>query len=314
MKRLVKYQQLVTVPAKSAPQSVASIASEKSECEHCGKHHGEDLCSTKARRCLKCGSLDHRIRECSKLKTFVPRGVPVAARPQAPARVYALARDDANDITTDDAVAGMRDILREHRGCAMIDGGLAMELEANDADLNDPLWSAKCLVDSPHLIRKVHLDYLEADDVHISSSLAVPPKKRSILIAASVGSYGAYLVDGSEYSGDYETGADLIAFETIPNKLEAQAYAELLEENDIKIPAWFSFNSKDGINVVSGDSMLECISIADSCRKVAAVGINCTPPTFIHGFLLSISKAGVAGQRLISSEPFAETLDRQCAV
>nr|DAD24545.1 TPA_asm: hypothetical protein HUJ06_026009 [Nelumbo nucifera] len=69
-----------------------------------------------------------------------------------------------------------------------------------------------------------------------------------------------------------ESGADLIAFETIPNKLEAQAYAELLERDDIKIPAWFSFNSKDGVNVVTGDSFLECASVADSCKKV--VGWN----------------------------------------
>ncbi|XP_048232855.1 homocysteine S-methyltransferase 2 isoform X2 [Ricinus communis] len=136
-------------------------------------------------------------------------------------------------------------------------------------------------------------------------------KKRPILVAASVGSYGAYLADGSEYSGDYgeavtlgtlkdfhrrrvqvlaEAGADLIAFETVPNRVEAQAYAELLEEEDIKVPAWFSFNSKDGINVVSGDSLLECASIAESCRKVIAVGINCTPPSFIHGLILSIKK------------------------
>lgn len=67
-----------------------------------------------------------------------------------------------------------------------------------------------------------------------------------------------------------------------------QAYAELLEEEDIKIPAWFSFSSKDGINVVSGDSMTECASIADSCKHVVAVGINCTPPRFIHGLIQSI--------------------------
>ncbi|CAL5415130.1 unnamed protein product [Camellia sinensis] len=63
------------------------------------------------------------------------------------------------------------------------------------------------------------------------------------LVAASIGSYGAYLADGSEYSGCYgpnvdldklkdfhrcrlqvlvEAGPDLLAFETIPNKLEAQ--------------------------------------------------------------------------------------------
>lgn len=69
-----------------------------------------------------------------------------------------------------------------------------------------------------------------------------------------------------------------------------QAYAELLEEEETNIPAWFSFNSKDGINVVSGDSILECASIADSCKRAVAVGINCTPPRFIHGLVLAIQK------------------------
>lgn len=69
-----------------------------------------------------------------------------------------------------------------------------------------------------------------------------------------------------------------------------QAYAELLEEEDINIPAWFSFNSKDGINVVSGDSLLECASIAESSKQVVAVGINCTPPRFIHDLILAIKK------------------------
>lgn len=68
-----------------------------------------------------------------------------------------------------------------------------------------------------------------------------------------------------------------------------QAYAELLEEG-IDIPAWFSFSSKDGINVASGDSITECASIADSCKQVIAVGINCTPPRLIHGLISSIRK------------------------
>ncbi|XP_042441348.1 homocysteine S-methyltransferase 2-like, partial [Zingiber officinale] len=87
-----------------------------------------------------------------------------------------------------------------------------------------------------------------------------------------------------------EAGADIIAFETIPNKLEAQAYVELLLECDTKIPAWFFFTSKDGINVVSGDSMAECVSLAYSCNKVVAIGINCTTPRFIHNLILSIKK------------------------
>lgn len=242
----------------------------------------------------------------------------------------------------------MRDFLEKSGGCAVIDGGLATELEANGADLNDPLWSAKCLVSSSDLIRKVHLDYLEAGaniiisasyqgtiqgfeskgfsreeseallrkSVEIAREARDVFRKRSskqhpILVAASVGSYGAYLADGSEYTGDYgksvtlgtlkdfhrrrvqvlaESGADLIAFETTPNKLETQAYAELLEEENLNIPAWFSFNSKDGVHVVSGDSLTECAAIADSCKKVVALGINCTPPRFIHNLVLSIKK------------------------
>ncbi|RAL45137.1 hypothetical protein DM860_015543 [Cuscuta australis] len=256
----------------------------------------------------------------------------------------------------------MADFLQKSGGVGVVDGGLATELERHGANLNDPLWSAKCLLDSPHLIRAVHLDYLEAGaGIIISASYQATIqgfmakgfsqdeseallkksveiacearnlynkkcresssdyttagkvlKNRPILVAASVGSYGAYLADGSEYSGDYgdvinvkflkdfhrrrvqllaDAGADIMAFETVPNKIEAQAFVELLDEEDIKIPAWLSFNSKDGINVVSGDSLLECATIADSCKTVVAVGINCTPPRFISNLILSLNKA-----------------------
>lgn len=49
----------------------------------------------------------------------------------------------------------MTDLLRRCGGYAVIDGGLATELERHGADLNDPLWSAKCLMTSPQLIRRV---------------------------------------------------------------------------------------------------------------------------------------------------------------
>ncbi|KAK1313665.1 Homocysteine S-methyltransferase 2 [Acorus calamus] len=278
--------------------------------------------------------------------------------------------------TTTSSADVMSDLLRECGGCAVIDGGLATELERNGADLNDPLWSAKCLISSPHLIRKVHLDYLEAGanilitasyqatiqgfeskgisreesenllrksaeiacearDIFLErctkgcySGTGGAPKNHPVLVAASIGSYGAYLADGSEYSGEYgeavtlailkdfhrrrvqvlaESGVDIIAFETIPNKIEAQAYIELLEENDIKIPAWLSFNSKDGVNVVSGDSLHECALIAESCNKVVAVGINCTPPRFIHGLITSVQK--VTSKPIIIYPNSGETYD-----
>ncbi|KAM7280202.1 hypothetical protein ACFE04_007336 [Oxalis oulophora] len=255
----------------------------------------------------------------------------------------------------------MSDFLLDCGGYAVVDGGLATELERHGADLNDPLWSAKCLMESPHLITRVHLDYLNAGaNIIISASyqatiqgfqarglsvdtaeallkrsveLATQARHtfyeesakassdtpligtnllRPILVAASVGSYGAYLANGSEYTGDYgedvtietlkdfhrrrvqilaNSGADLIAFETIPNQLETEACAKLLEEEGINIPAWFSFSCLDGCSVASGESILKCTSIADSCNQVVAVGINCTSPRFIERLIRSIKKA-----------------------
>lgn len=58
----------------------------------------------------------------------------------------------------------------------------------------------------------------------------------------------------------------------------------------MKISGWFSFNSNDGVNVVSGDSIKECVAIAEACETVVAVGINCTSPRFIEGLVLEIAK------------------------
>ncbi|KAL0327002.1 UNVERIFIED_CONTAM: Homocysteine S-methyltransferase 1 [Sesamum angustifolium] len=127
------------------------------------------------------------------------------------------------------------------------------------------------------------------------------------LVAASIGSYGAYLADGSEYSGNYgltvtleklkdfhrrrlqvlvEARPDLLAFETIPNKLEAQVYivyrlVELLDEENVEIPSWICFSSVDGKNAPSGERFEECLDIINKSSKVFAVGINCAPPHFV---------------------------------
>src|SRR5215467_13419605 len=54
------------------------------------------------------------------------------------------------------------DELLAQNGVVILDGGLATELERRGADLRDPLWSAKLLIDAPDLIRQVHLDYYRA--------------------------------------------------------------------------------------------------------------------------------------------------------
>ncbi|KAE9605692.1 hypothetical protein Lal_00024477 [Lupinus albus] len=242
----------------------------------------------------------------------------------------------------------LQDLIDNVGGCAVIDGGFATQLERHGASINDPLWSAICLMKESHLIKKVHLEYLEAGaNILVTSSYqaTIPgflskgmtieeaelllnrsvkvaveardsywdltktnPENKHIkaLVAASIGSYGAYLADGSEYSGCYgpdvsleylkdfhrrrlqvlvEAGPDMIAFETIPNKLEARAYVELLEEENVKIPSWISFTTIDGENVPSGDSFENCIEVVNKSNRVVAVGINCAPPHFIGNII-----------------------------
>src|ERR1700733_9143293 len=114
-------------------------------------------------------------------------------------------------------------------GPVILDGGLATELERRGADLRDPLWSAKLLLDDPGLIRQVHEAYVAAGaDVVTTAtyqlsfegfkqrgldreqtlaavrlSVRLAREARPKCVAASVGPYGAFLADGSEYRGDY---------------------------------------------------------------------------------------------------------------
>lgn len=72
--------------------------------------------------------------------------------------------------------------MSEEDGVAILDGGLATELENRGADLTDSLWSAKCLLENPGLVRQVHLDYFRAGaDIVTSCSYQV----RTCLVSLS---------------------------------------------------------------------------------------------------------------------------------
>ena len=126
------------------------------------------------------------------------------------------------------------------RGYVLLDGALATELERHGADLNDPLWSAKLLIEAPDAIETVNTDYLRAGaDVATTATyqatfegfagrgidaveaerlfrLAVDISRRACdrngrgLVVASIGCYGAFLHDGSEYRGDYGLSRDAL--------------------------------------------------------------------------------------------------------
>ena len=226
-------------------------------------------------------------------------------------------------------------------GFLILDGGLATELEARGADLRDPLWSARALVEQPDLIRAVHLDYLragadvittasyqashrglaargltaaEADRVlQRSVDLAIEARAEWLetegrdrpvpLIAASIGPYGAYLHDGSEYRGNYglsaaelsafhrdrvavlaASGADLLAFETIPCRIEAEVLVELAEEAGVRA-AWLAFSCRDDERIADGDRFADALTGLRGAPSLTSVGLNCTAPRFVSSLL-----------------------------
>lgn len=228
----------------------------------------------------------------------------------------------------------------------MLDGGLASELEFRGATLDDALWSARVLLESADRIRHLHFDYFQAGaDVAIGASYQatyeglaqkgltkadsdwvfqnsivlaqeardqfkqeVGEKENRLppVVAASIGPYGAFLADGSEYRGDYGLSKqalvqfhrarlkkllsfqpDLLAIETIPCLVEAEAIIELLQETPTKT-AYLSFSCRDGQSLSSGEPFAAAVDLALSCPQLIAVGINCTAPELISPLLKSV--------------------------
>jgi len=242
------------------------------------------------------------------------------------------------------------------RGLVVLDGALATELERRGADLRDPLWSARLLIEQPELIRAVHDAYFAAGaDVAITATyqatfegfarrgidaagaevlfkraVSIATESRDAfwaetgnrrgrarpLVAASVGPYGAFLNDGSEYRGDYaldeealvawhqprfdllaRSGADLLACETIPCAEEARALLRCLEAHP-EVRAWISFSARDQTCISNGEAFAPVAAETGAHAQVVAIGVNCTPPQYIAP-LVRAARAVTAAQIVV---------------
>jgi len=227
----------------------------------------------------------------------------------------------------------------------ILDGGMSNVLEDQGCDLNHKLWSAKIIETHPQAIVNCHLSYLEAGANCITTagyqatvkgfmelgygltaakqlvlrSVELAEKARSefltnsivkdsIYIAASMGPYGAYLADGSEYRGAYTisekelasfhleqikildaSNADFLAFETIPSLVEIKALSGLLI--DTVKPAWVSFSCKDDLYLNDGEKISEAAKILANHPSVFAIGVNCTAPKHITSIIQTLKNS-----------------------
>ncbi len=224
----------------------------------------------------------------------------------------------------------------------VVDGGMASELEFLGADISGPLWSAHVLEDAPEKIVAVHRAYLQAcADVLLTASYQVSRRgfaefglaperadkallrsvelacaaraefpQRPVMVAASLGPYGAALHNGAEYHGNYsctfaelvrfhaeriavlaDSDADLLAFETLPSLEEARAIGEALKPWP-NLAAWFTFTCPASRAAIQqgahGEALRACATLAASFPQTVAVGVNCTQPVWIPSLIAEL--------------------------
>ncbi len=216
-------------------------------------------------------------------------------------------------------------------GPVVLDGGLSTELEARGHGVTGALWSARLLRDEPAAIRDVHAAFaaagaqvattasyqatvpgFAADGISTDEALALITRSVQLAregapsswVAGSVGPYGAYLADGSEYTGGYvddvsvaelrafhrprlqalaAAGADVLACETLPAAAEVEAL--LAEITALDVPAWFSVSAVTGTDGVArtrrGELLSDVLGMVRGVDQVVAVGVNCTDPAAV---------------------------------
>ena len=228
------------------------------------------------------------------------------------------------------------------RGLHVIDGGLATELEYTGARIDGPLWSAHVLEDEPEKLLAVHRAYIQAGaeciatcsyqvsrmgyaevgltaeqadaallrSVELARSVVGEFPDRRVLVAGSLGPYGAALHNGGEYNGNYdcsyadlvrfhrerievfaqasgEQAPDLLAFETFPSLEEARAVGEAMESWP-ELRAWFSFSCRDSGHVSHGERVADCATLVASFPQTLAIGVNCVPPRWVLALIAEL--------------------------
>lgn len=218
----------------------------------------------------------------------------------------------------------------------VIDGGLGTAVESRGVDLGHELWSAALLRDDPDTLAEVHAAFIAADARIITTAsyqatplgfarASIPAEEgrrliarsveiaaeaaktaeHPVLVAGSVGPYGAALGDGSEYTGDYRltadefaafhrpriealvsAGADLLAIETQPRLDEIRALTRLADEYGV--PAWVSVTLTDPGDRSSatprlsdGTPLAHLAEAASTSASIEAIGVNCVRPALV---------------------------------
>ncbi|MBV5141249.1 homocysteine S-methyltransferase [Staphylococcus xylosus] len=212
----------------------------------------------------------------------------------------------------------------ESQSPLVLDGGLATTLEQAGCNLNSSLWSSEVLKNNPVKIKEAHQSFTDAGaDILLTSTYQASYQTFSDIglknveieqlfttavdqimdssiatqvIVGSLGPYGAYLSDGSEYTGDYQLsnedyfefhraridalitrGIHDFVFETVPNFDEVKAIIEYIVPHYKDQTFWLSVTVDDSGDLSDGTKFEYLYEFIKNYKKeIPVFGINCS--------------------------------------
>lgn len=144
---------------------------------------------------------------------------------------------------------------------------------------------------------------------------------RKPFIAVSLGSYGAVLANGAEYTGNYGDDVDVgkleafhherlsvfskvidvfdfFAFETIPSFQEVLAISRVLTKTIFatNLSCWVSFQIRDALHLADGSLLRDACKVLLKewklhSKRLFGIGVNCCPPGIVTNALREILTA-----------------------
>lgn len=226
-------------------------------------------------------------------------------------------------------------ITAVHNKGLVVDGAMSTALEKLGVNTQNNLWTAIALVNDLEKVYQVHWDYFQAGaqltitntyqanvqgflkagysqqqaQQFIAQAVQIAKQARSDyekktgrhnFVAGTIGSYGAYLADGSEYRGDYHLTTqelldfhlprlqvilkqepDCLAIETQPQLFETQTLLNWMQNNNSTLPIYVSFTLRDPQTLSDGTTLAQAIKVINQYPQVFAVGVNCIAPAWV---------------------------------
>ncbi|GLB47608.1 homocysteine S-methyltransferase [Philodulcilactobacillus myokoensis] len=221
----------------------------------------------------------------------------------------------------------------------LLDSSMGLGLGQQGFDLNNCLWTAAALGKNIDLVENVHRKYFDSGsnlssldtyqasvpgllDAGCSKEQAVNLLERSVKagkegrktsqapqrkwLAAAIGSYGAYLANGAEYTGDYDltskqyldfhrdridtlinAGVDVVMVKTMPNFKEIQTVVKYL--NHYHVPVTVTCILQDGEHIADGTPITVVQDFLEQQPCVIAYGVNCVKPELVTPVIKTVS-------------------------